>query len=337
MDYGRFMKRAWEITWNYKFLWIFGIAMAFCRTSGGTNSNVQYNVNNRNLTSQHNFGHFLNSRIPSAKSIENVINPEWFWIFAVILIGLIILFFLISIAVVAFGRGSLIRGVNLIENGAPLNFHLAWAEGKKSFTRLFRLEFFLNLPMLLLGMAIFIIILILLINSYRYGVPLFKGNEEDTLHTLLIATPLILITLCGSIVAALLLQIMVGIFETFSGRAIAIEEFTVKSSFQRGWHVFTTNLASWVILASILFGIGLVLNLAIGLPILLLLGIGLVFMTGLTNLTTPAWFTFLPIFITIILGAVLLNSIVRGIYLVFTESIWTLAYRDFTLPRMDKE
>ena len=35
MDYGQSIKRAAQITWRYKFLWIFGIIMALCGQSSG--------------------------------------------------------------------------------------------------------------------------------------------------------------------------------------------------------------------------------------------------------------------------------------------------------------
>src|SRR5271157_5937816 len=52
IDFGKILKRAWQILWNYKVLWIFGILLAVTGGSGsnpgGGNSGTQFNANNNN-------------------------------------------------------------------------------------------------------------------------------------------------------------------------------------------------------------------------------------------------------------------------------------------------
>ncbi len=38
MDYGKVLKRAWETTWRYRALWIFGIIIALTTASGSGGS-----------------------------------------------------------------------------------------------------------------------------------------------------------------------------------------------------------------------------------------------------------------------------------------------------------
>mgnify|MGYP000659292038 CR=1 FL=1 len=36
MDYVKILKRAWETTWRYRALWVFGIILAITTASGGS-------------------------------------------------------------------------------------------------------------------------------------------------------------------------------------------------------------------------------------------------------------------------------------------------------------
>ena len=84
MDIGAVLSRAWEIIWNHKVLWIFGI-LAGCATganSGG--SNFRYT--------------FQNHELPGVQQFFNQI-PEWQ---IAVLVGLVILIGLVLVVIAVF-------------------------------------------------------------------------------------------------------------------------------------------------------------------------------------------------------------------------------------------
>ncbi|MGB9586044.1 MAG: DUF7544 domain-containing protein, partial [Anaerolineales bacterium] len=328
MDYGKLIRRAWEITWKYKFLWVFGIVMAFCRVGGGGSN---FNFSNRYVPGRENFGQFFTPTNPFAQSWEKLIGSGVLWIVGGLLIVLVILFFLLGIVVLAYGRGSLIRTVDLVEKGEQVDFRRALNEGKQPFRRLVGLELLLNIPGLLVGLAVVIVLLVFAFNIFlQAGVISSYENQSGFLRTLLTVAPAFVVAICGLVCLAFLIQILVAIFEVFGSRAIVIEDYAVINGIKRGWQIFRSNLAAVIILALILFGISLGIGIVIGLPAALLIGIFAALFIGLTHLAGAAWLVFLPILLGLGLIGLLLVSVVRGVYLVFAESLWTLAYRDFT-------
>ncbi len=328
MDYGKLIRRAWEITWRYKFLWVFGIAMAFCRAGSGVGSN--FNWNSRSLTNQNNFGQFLNPTNPMTKSIENFLSSGLLWFLLGLLIVLIVVFFVLGIAVVAYARGSLIRSVHLLENGETLDFRRAWAEGKGTFRRLFGMEVLLNIPGLLIGLTIILLVVLLLINLLRSSGMAYGGGQSAFLRILLTIAPAMVIFICSLACAALVVQLLIAILEVFGSRAIALEGMPVLAGLSRGWKLFLANLAPSIILAIILFVISFGIGLLISIPIALLIAVLMVFLMGVVHLAGAAWLVFVPIIALFVFVVAVLSSVVRGVFLVFSETLWTLAYRDFT-------
>ncbi|MGB9640106.1 MAG: DUF7544 domain-containing protein [Anaerolineales bacterium] len=328
MDFGKLIRRAWEITWRYKFLWIFGIAIAFCRAGGGSGSN--FNFNSRNFSGQNNpFGQFTNPINPFPQTFERFFSSGLLWLFIGVLIVLVIIFFVIGMVVVAYARGSLIRSVDLIENGESVNFRRAWEEGKKSFRRLFGMEILINIPGLLVGVAIVIAVILLVWNLISSGGMAYSAGQNAFWRALLTIAPAFVIIICSLACIAFLIQILVAILEVFGSRAIVLEDLPIMAALTRGWKLFLANIAPAIILAFILFGISLGIGIVIGLPIALLIGGFMVVIMGIAHLAGPAWLVFVPIIVLMVLAIAILASFVRGVYLVFTETLWTLAYRDF--------
>ncbi len=63
IDFGKILKRAWHILWNYKVLWIFGILLAITAgRGGGSSSSYQFSSNDRNNWDNWNNGFDPNSQ-----------------------------------------------------------------------------------------------------------------------------------------------------------------------------------------------------------------------------------------------------------------------------------
>ncbi|MCS6908885.1 MAG: hypothetical protein RML93_13545, partial [Anaerolineales bacterium] len=240
MEYGQILRRAWQITWRYKFLWPFGIAIALCRGQGGGGGG---NFNLGDTLSQRGEG---NGEIPISpellRQIEEFINSPAFWGLIVGFVVLVLVVIVIATAVAAFARGALVRSVNRIENGEELSFRQAWQEGKASFRPLFGLELILSLPMLILGLAIVGVLLVIFYNFWQSG--LLRGAEPsgEWAQQLLALVPAALVAFCCLACLAILLQLVIAIFTVFGSRAIALENHGVIASFGRAWRIFTQNL-----------------------------------------------------------------------------------------------
>ena len=147
MDFGYVLKRAWEIIWKFKVLWIFGI-LASCGqagSSGGSNIRVHCSqARNANVA-------------PQVEQFFNQLDPAV--IAFLIALGILVILALIILAILlgTVGRVGLIRGTMKAEQGAErLTFGELWRDGLAYFWRVFGLN-------LLIGVFIFLVILALFI------------------------------------------------------------------------------------------------------------------------------------------------------------------------------
>ena len=143
LDFGGILKRAWEITWRNKILWLLGILSAIGSGGGfqgGGNANF-------NTTGTPDVLPDLQRRFPNLD--QNTI--------AVIILGLAcvaiiiaIVFWILSII----GRGGLIGGINLAETrGGSVRLGEAWAIGTKYLVTVLLIGLAVAILGLLIGVA----------------------------------------------------------------------------------------------------------------------------------------------------------------------------------------
>lgn len=119
LDYGGVLRRAWELVWKNKILWLFGILSAMM---GGQMSGSGNNFNYR-------FDSPREVLPPQMQNLdENVILLIVLGIIAVIIVIAIVLAILS-----VFGRGGLIGGVRLADTQGRVSFGEAWAVGRRKF------------------------------------------------------------------------------------------------------------------------------------------------------------------------------------------------------------
>jgi hypothetical protein len=143
LDFGGILKRAWDITWRNKILWLLGILSAIGSGGGfrgGSNVNLPRNGNSDILAQ-------IQRQFPNLD--QNTIGAIIIGIACVaLIIGLA--FWILSII----GRGGLIGGINVAETRGSVAFGEAWGIGTKYF-----------ITVLLIGLAVAILSVLLGIGS----------------------------------------------------------------------------------------------------------------------------------------------------------------------------
>jgi len=296
MDFGYVLKRAWEIIWKFKVLWIFGI-LASCGQAGGSsggNSGYRFSVQDTTTGTQ-------------IEQFFRQLNPAIITLLIIVAVVIAIALVVLAILLGTVGRVGLIRGTVKAEQGAnKLTFGELWRDGLTYFWRVFGLN-------LLIGLIILFAILALGI----LGIVLSIGT-------------LGIILICLIPLLCLLLPVMwlVSIVIEQANVALVVENLDIVSAIKRGWQVFIDNIGSMIVMGLILIiGVGLIGGLIIGLPLLAIaapaaLGISTGVAVSIRNgviLSVVLFVIYLPFLL-----------VFSGLLRAYIESAWTLTYLRLT-------
>jgi hypothetical protein len=297
MDFGYVLKRAWEIIWKFKVLWIFGILASCGQATGSGGSNSGYRFSSQNSTLNHQIELYFNRLDPAIITLLVVVG-------IIVAIAVVVLVVLLGTV----GRIGLIRGTMKAEQGAgKLTFSELWRDGLTYFWRVF----FLNL-------VIAVIILLGVIAAVILSTILAIGTLGIFLVCLI---PL----LCLIIPIAWLLSI----FIEQANVALVVENLDIAEAIKRGWQVFIDNIGSMIVMGLILvIGISVIGGLIIGLPFLgvaapAALGVA----TGVTDNIRSG------IILSVVLFLIYLPFLLAfsGVLRAYTQSAWTLTFMRLTM------
>jgi len=357
IDYGKILKRAWHILWNYKILWIFGILLAL--TAGGGGGGGRGGSSYRFSGPPGENGGFGPGTYPlppflrqlSAWAEVNLLplfeHPEqhvatFIWIGAALLLFIIVTGVIFAI-LRNVSEAAVIRMVDEYEqSGAKFSFKQGWKMGwsRRAF-RMWVIDLVINLPIILL-IALLIGLGVLFFTSIESG--------KASLASLAIGG---MITSIGCmflfIFVFIILMAFLGLLRQFFMRVAALENAPVGESFRRGWQMFTHNWKSAALMWLIMLGIGI--GYVIAGFILLIILVPAFVITGLAGLIVAAipgliafgiaslfasgpltWIigilAALPFFF-LVLGSPLL--LIGGWMHIFQSSVWTLTYRELKI------
>lgn len=296
MDYGEVLKRAWQIIWKHKILWIFGI-LASCGQGGGGGGNAGRSFNTT--------GSGQGALPPNIQQFfENI--PQW-QIVALVIAVVVLILILVTLAIFlgTIGRIGLIRGAQQADRqeDTRLTFSELFRGSLPYFWRVFLLS-------LLIGLAIFAVVMVLIIIGAGFTAITFGIGA-------LCLIPLI----CLLIPVAWVVSVVVE----QASIAIVVENLGVIDGLRRGWEVVRSNPAPmiimWLILAVGVAGIG---GLLISLPIIIIvapalialaLGNGGALQTSTLVIAGLCFVAYLPF-------AILLGGILQS----YVGSAWTLTF-----------
>lgn len=299
-NFGEVLTRAWQITWKYKVLWIFGI-LAGCTNGGGGsgggggNSGVSFPTGPSSPNIPPELQRFVSQM---EKFVEWVSNNLWIFI----VIGLVVLLLVvISIFLGTIGRIGLIKGSYQAEMGAEtLAIGELFSTSMPYFWRVFGLSF-------LIGLAFFIVILpIVLLGIFTAGVGF------------LCLLPLICLFIpIGFAVGAIVEQ---------ANRGIVLEDLSMFDGLRRGWEITKANVGPLIVMALILFGITFVLGIMIALPIFI------IFFPTVFAFAMGEGRSFTPLYLAVACICLYapVSWVLNGVLTTYTQSAWTLTYMRLT-------
>lgn len=313
MDFGEVLSKAWQITWKYKILWIFGI-LAGCGGQFGSNSfNYSFGGGDGGQTTPGGPTNLPPGMERFAFGMEqwvNQLSTGEIILFAILALLIAVVMIVIFTTLGTVGRIGLVKGAMEGDRGAmSLSFGELLQEVRPFFWRVIGLGLLLALVFLAIGVALAIFTAI--IGAVTLGLGL----------------------ICLAPVLCLLIPVgwFVGIVVQQAYVALIVEDLSITAALQRGWDVTRQNAGSMIVMGLIL-NIGLLLIggalialpfTAIALPALGGLAIGTQSaVQGGLLIAGLCFVVYLPVMI-------LLGGIIRAYY----EAAWTLTYLRITRPR----
>ena len=292
MDLSAIFKRAWEITWKHKGLWVLGV-LANCSGSGSRGSS---NVS-RIPEYQFDGGEF-----PRLEGwIQSI--PEETWIaFAFGIVCLLLLLALVFWVLAVIGNGGLIAAFQMAETGETVTLGSAFQKGISFFWKLLAIQ-------LILGLATLIVF-----------TPVILGIVGLSVLTLGIA----MICLIPLICLLIPLGIVITIYTLLTQIALVVEELDIASAFRRAWEVLRSKPGEILVMGLILVVGGFVVGLILAIPFILL---ALPLITGLFMGTDTSGIAGLSVTVVGILLYLPVLLVAGGIMRTFITGSWTLTYR----------
>jgi hypothetical protein len=332
MDYGKVLKRAWDTTWRYRALWIFGIIIALTTASGG-GSGGGGSGGHRDFPhdgSSWRFDEFSWPEVPSHITNSLIVAGVG------VACGVILLVIAATIARYV-AETALIRMVDDHEEtgerrSVRQGFRMGWS---RTALRLFLINLLISLPAVIVFIPLFLLAAapLLLWLTERTPIGIIGTVSSSGLFLLLI----FLAILVGAVIALL---------RRFFWRACALEDLGVIDSIRQGWDVVRNHLKDVVLMWLIMVGVRIgwaialiasaimlfpviLLLIAIGgvvggLPALLVGGLASLFLEGPTPWVLASMIGF-PIFILVVSAPWVFLG---GLMEVFKSSTWTLTYRE---------
>jgi hypothetical protein len=301
LDYGQLLRRAWDLIWQHKFLILLGVLVALSGVGNASGSGYRADRQDFNFDWQGPRDFRDWPQMPEAPQIPELPNlPRNLGlpvavgtVLLLIIAGLAVIFGIALWVVSTLARGGLIAGVNTLEGGGTSIFGAAFGAGWQNGWRLLGIGLLPAIPGL-----------ILLIAGLGISGALVAVSQLAGIRTLPVGVGII--SILGALACiALPFALILGLIRNFAERACMLEDLGVFAAYKRGWKVLTANLGEAVVLFLIQIGISIAVGLLMAMPGVLMA-------------------------LCCVLWPVLL--VIRGAIAAYFSTLWTLAWREWTLP-----
>jgi len=351
------LKRAWQILWDYKVLWIFGFLMVLTGASHSGGGNGGGSSYRSSYSGNHETGNFPSNleNAPWMKDVENWFTtnfgrffdtPQHIWqsvlVIFLIVLGISLLVNLVLALVRYPAETAVIRMVDTHEStGEKKTFKQGWAMGwnRRAFN-MWLIDLIISVPIFLIVMGF-----VALIGFNVYQVIQTEGANNFAMAGF---AGIILILVLFFLPFALFCAAL-NILREYIVRFAAIDGDGVGASFARGWDLFKHNFKNTLLIWLVLIGVGIVAGIALLIAAVILLPAYAIMAIpgaivaaipgaigyGITSLINPqVWpwvigaLAAIPFFFAVAFSPI---SLVSGWVTIFTTNVWTLTFRQLKL------
>ena len=319
MDYGKILARAFEITYKYRALWLFGFLLALFGGSGFNSFNYSFNGSS---SSNNRFG-FITPSLP-----PNV--GQYIAVIVIALICVIVIWIVLGIIARFLSRGAVIGLVQELEaNNTTPTVRRGFSIGTSRFWQLFGISLIINLPLTIFSFAV---ILLAALPFLAIIIPVILGTARGGQNGLLAGGIITSIgILCCAILCLVAIELVIRPFFEFIVRVCVIEKRGVIDSIRDGYRMVRANLGKVVILYLLLIGTGIGFGLLM-LPVSLLLiaiplGVGVVAFVASQSMVAA-----IMAGVVVAIPFVLVLIFIEGLYQVFDSTVWTEGYLGVSKP-----
>jgi hypothetical protein len=317
MGFGDIVKRAWEITWRYKVLWVLGMfaGVSGCTSSFGGRSS--YNSGSGGSTSRggagsdevlrqlERFGHQLSGAVVTLAIIGA----------ALVLIGFV--WWLLGIA----ARAGLVHGVNEAQEGRKVTLGEAWAAGFQRWGSVFFLELVLKVPIFVILIGILVAVIVPIV---RLGVT----NATESSQVLAALAPM-----CGVLAIGLpllfVLSYVFGVLYLTALRFIVLDGQSVTASLGSAWRAFRERFKDHFLMYLFNWLLNIASSMILSIPIVVI-ALALIVPAAVGAAATKNLNALWAGIAGLVALMIPLTLLYTGIWGTYTSSLWTIFFRRMT-------
>lgn len=290
MDYFDLLKRAWNITWRYKALWVLGLfaGVASGSSGGSPGGNSNYSEGGDEMAAQ--WDRF------ASWATENIA------LIAVVAAGLVVISVALWILSIA-AQGGIAHGTNEAAAGRTPSLRESWSAGFAKWGRTFMVQFVLGLPVFLVALLIAGVVAAAVIGG---------GDSAAGVGAICLVVPVLAAVVIGA-------SLIIGILLPVALRYGVLLDVTYGQAIKRAWDDLWAKKGLFVFwLVMLLPGI------AYGFVVFAFVLVGLVpaFLAMLAEQYVIAGALFVVIMLALMLPG--------AVYSTFVNAAWTLMFRHLT-------
>ncbi len=326
MAYGKLIRRAWDVTWRHKVLWIFGVVAAvFAGTSGSgsVSRSIQYVLDSNDRTWMNDV---LGPRYAGTVDWNEIVGIIGGVAAAALVFGIVS--YVVGLVARYTSEGALIAGVDEVERTGSTRFHSALRGGWLRMIWLLLVDLALSLARLILLLPVALILLIGLALVIGPAVALgTAGGNAAVVAGVMWGAVTFLMWFAVTIVVSVAVSGALTVLREYAFRAVALDGRGLFEAIGDAWRLARRTLRPTFTMWLLLSLVNLVLG-ALLVPVVL--GIMAAVVAAIVAAFSATESVILPVLLSVpaLLILAVLSTGVAGIYSTFRSAAWTLAYRE---------
>ena len=309
MDYSGILKRAWNVTWKHKILWLFGL---FAGAMGGGGS---YRGGGNSGGSGTGTG-TGNLPVGNAAQAQRFLEQSLPLIIALLVLLLLIgiVWWVLSVA----ARGGIVHLVNEAEENRPVRAGDGWRVGFSKWGRVFGIRFLTGLPIFLV-VAVFVGVIVVTAIGGAAGTAASRGDSSGTAAAVISIVSGMCCFIFLFFVVLVVLGVVLSIISELAVRYAVLRDTRVMDSLRLGWADLRGKRGAFIMYL-IQWGISIAYSIVLVIVALILIGPAVFLMIA------GAW---IPGVLLVLVGLLVL-MLPAAVYGAFYHAVWTIFFRRMT-------